>query len=294
MKKKLLLIAAAALLCLSASAQEAFKHLSIGVEAGTAGAGVELAFPLVTNHLVLTAGYQFPSVNFNLNTTFPTSELKKVVDDANNTLASAGLSDRLTNNFGSNTNVTTDAQLNLGAVKAMLEFYPSARSNFHITAGLFFGVEDFLSADMYTEKSFWTSIKGVESEIGALKQKYSDIPEVQKIDGNLTGQLKANVNGKTYQLKEKDGCGYLNAGLEIAKVRPYVGLGFGRSIPKTHFGFQFDMGVWFHGTPSLSSTNEVAFDSGAQTISDLDEAIAQISKFTVYPSVALRLIYRIF
>ena len=41
----------------------AFRHLSIGVEAGSTGAGVSLYMPIVDNHLVLSVGYNFCQVS---------------------------------------------------------------------------------------------------------------------------------------------------------------------------------------------------------------------------------------
>ena len=88
----------------------------------------------------------------------------------------------------------------------------------------------------------------------------------------------------------------MEAELAIAKLRPYFGLGFGRSMPKGHLGFQLDLGVWYHGSPAIESGQKVAFDPEA---ADLTAGIPLLEKYSLgqailYPSLSLRLIYKIF
>ena len=45
--------------------------------------------------------------------------------------------------------------------------------------------------------------------------------------------------------------GDVNGGLKVNNFRPYLGLGFGRLIPKNRIGFRFEMGVQFHGKPKV-------------------------------------------
>ena len=77
----------------AANSQEAFKHLSIGLEAATTGIGLELALPIVTDHLVLAAGYNYGNASFNVkgNSTLNVAELSgrinQYIDNANNFLA---------------------------------------------------------------------------------------------------------------------------------------------------------------------------------------------------------------
>ena len=276
-----------------ANAQEAFKHLSAGLEVGTTGIGVELALPIVTDHLVLTAGYNFPSISIKRDFSFDTQNVKNLVGTVNNKLQTAGLPERITDKFAQSTTVNANAKLNFGAVKAMIEYYPWKKSSFHIVAGAYFGIGDFIGADGMTEKSFWSDLKAAQTEINTLYEKYKTNPQISGIDHDLMGKLKANVDGKTIQLNEKDGCGALNAKLAVAKVRPYVGIGVGRSIPNSHFSVQGDFGVWFHGTPSFQSDNTVAYDSSAKVI-DIESALTTIKKVNMWPQLSIKLIYRIF
>ena len=85
----------------------------------------------------------------------------------------------------------------------------------------------------------------------------------------------------------------LDAAIQISKVRPYAGIGFGRSVPNKRIGFQFEMGAWFHGTPKVVSPNELPadkYDPNAESIEGVGDII---SKITVYPQITLRLTGRI-
>lgn len=292
MKKTLITLCALATI-LNANAQEAFKHLSIGLEVGTTGGGVELALPIVTDHLVLTAGYNFPNIAVNSNFSFSTQAVKDVIANANNKLQQAGISDRITDTFSHDTRLDAKANLNFGAIKAMLEYYPWKKSSFHIVAGAYFGMGDFISVNGMTEKNFWTSIKTTQTEIDAIYDKHKSNPQISGMDHDVMGKLKANVDGKTFMLTEKDGCGHFDAQLAIAKIRPYVGIGIGRSIPETHFSVQGDLGVWFHGTPSLQNSSSIAYDPTARNI-DLGSALTTVKKISVWPQLSFRLIYKIF
>ena len=79
--------------------------------------------------------------------------------------------------------------------------------------------------------------------------------------------------------------------LRVAKLRPYFGIGFGRSVPRKRVGFQFDVGVWYHGTPELSSSYETAYDPDADA---LFADISLLDRLVLYPQVTLRLTYKIF
>ena len=292
--EKFILVAVFAAISSGASAQESFKHLSVGLEVGTTGAGLQLALPVVTDHLVLTAGYNFPSIGWNSTMSIPTSDLRDGVDKFNSSLSSAGLSDRIQNRFGSSTDATVKANVNLGRAKMMLEYYPSKKSSFHITAGFYAGGADFISADLSSTQAFMSDVKATQSEIKALQQKYSDYEEVRSYNLESIEDLKISASGKSYQLKEKDGCAQISASIRTAKVLPYLGIGIGRSFPDGHFGVQGDLGVAYHGKPSLYSPNEVAYDSAAQVLSGLEDALEIVEKVCVYPQLSVRLVYKIF
>lgn len=284
MKKTFIALLAFALLSSGSAvyAQQAFKHLSIGAEVGTAGAGIELALPVITDHLVLKAGYNFPSVSYSFSQNLHAEKFNDYIDEVNDHLAEMGAEERIRTTFQPS-RVSTKANANFGAAKLMLELYPSAKSSFHFTAGLYYAMsDDLVTFDNYTDEAYWSSYQSLQSEVNALNSTYG-IGEM--------GDLRFNVLGKTIRASEKDDCAYVAGNVRVAKLRPYLGLGFGRSIPRSRFGFQVDLGVWYHGKPEVESPNEIAYDASAQT---LQKDLAIIDKAVVYPQLSFRLTYKLF
>ena len=109
-----------------------------------------------------------------------------------------------------------------------------------------------------------------------------------KITGH-SDQLKQYIaEGRNYNLEigdyqiPVDANGDVSGGVKVKNFRPYLGLGFGRLIPKKRFGARFELGAQFQGKP-------VVYADG---VGDLTKVIDQdtdddISKFMdwlqVYP-----------
>ena len=283
--KKLISICAA-LMCASAvlSAQEAFSHLSMGIEVGTTGAGIELAMPVISNHVVLKAGYNFPSLQRSAVEDFEMDFVNSEIAEINAQLASAGAAERINTNFH-DIKVKIAPVLNLSSAKLMLEFYPFKKIGFHVTAGAYMGMTDeLIGLDVSTGEQFWSEFQALKEEVAVLDAKYQC---------GTVAEPKFNLGNSTYQVKARDGEGYLNAALNVAKIRPYLGIGFGKSVPDGRMGLQLDLGVWSHGVPTLQSDNKVAYDSSLESIVD-QEYVDLIEDFTFYPQVSIRFIYRIF
>ena len=285
--KKLFVIAAMLLMAASASnAQEAFKHLSIGLEAGTTGAGVELALPVVTDHLILKAGYNFPNIKFSANPKVDlsafSSEINDYVNEAQFYLDMLPDKDKL-QTMPSSTNVSTDAKINLGTAKAMLEYYPSKKSSFHITAGVYVGTSSQLATFDCAIPELWSIY---EADV-AIVNKPANKAALSAAGVEDIPEAKFSMEGKSYKITD----GTLNAGIKIAKARPYLGIGFGRSVPKKHCACQVDLGVWYHGKPQIESKNQVTYSASDP---DLGIDISVLGKAVIYPQLSVRFIYRIF
>lgn len=306
--KKLLILAITLLAGVSAlHAQEAFKHLSLGLEAGTAGVGIEMNLPVVTNHVVLKVGYNWLSFPYNTYTNVPTSNLNDKVRDVNSRIADANrrlaaygekINTTFNTSFESSTRIDVGARANLSNVKALFEIYPSKNSGFHFTAGAFIGLSPNLAeVDVSVDNSFWTNVdsfdrelSSLRGEVDALKQKYSqEVDEVKDVNlPTMPNELKFSMGNDTYSVRRG---GRLNAGLKVMQIRPYLGIGLGRSLPGGHFGFQADLGAWYHGTPSIDSPNQVPYDSSAPKAGFNLDVVKQVP---VYPVLSFRLIYKIF
>ena len=69
-------------------AQQAFENLSLGIELGTVGVGVELAVPVVTGHVVVKAGFNAPSLSYPFSATLSSDGANAMIDGMNARLES--------------------------------------------------------------------------------------------------------------------------------------------------------------------------------------------------------------
>lgn len=292
MKKTIFFAIALVLSVGTANSQEAFKHLSVGLGLTTTGVGLELSLPVVSDHLVLKAGYDFgnfsiPEGSYSLSLPGLSENVNQYVAQANDILARIPEESSRLTQMPSSMKLDAGGKINLGTGKIVMEYYPSKKSGFHINAGVYIGNADLISIDGSCPE-FWnvysTNLSTVKRLIDAYPEfasKVSDLPE-----------LKATVNGRTFQLKEP---GSVNLGLKAAVARPYLGLGFGRSIPKTRCGFQFDLGAIYMGKLSVTSANEVGGTSSVIIQdNDIQKVLDTVGKIRVYPQLSFRFIYRLF
>lgn len=85
--------------------------------------------------------------------------------------------------------------------------------------------------------------------------------------------------------------GQVKALVKANSAKPYLGIGFGNTIPQKRVGFRFELGAMFQGTPRLHNTKGDELDD--ININDAD-IIDLVKKFKVYPVVAFRLTGRLF
>ncbi|MCB9427125.1 MAG: hypothetical protein H6584_08915 [Flavobacteriales bacterium] len=81
--------------------------------------------------------------------------------------------------------------------------------------------------------------------------------------------------------------GSIPAGADWSGVTPYVGLGFGRAIPKNKFGFGFDLGAHITGKP-----DSYFEPNGIFTPTEKTEFISWMDKFSVIPSFMFHVNYK--
>lgn len=292
MKKTIFFAIALVLSAGTANSQEAFKHLSVGLDLATTGVGLELSLPVVTDHLVLKAGYNFGNFNLSLGNNslnFPelSDKVNQYVDKANNYLAQIPEESSRLTRMPSPMKLDISGKSKLGSGKIVLEFYPSKKSSFHINAGVYIGNPEVLSADGKCPE-FWNAYS---TNLATATKRSAADPEFASKVGSIP-ELKATINGRTIQLTAP---GNLNLGINVVAARPYLGLGFGRSIPKTRCGFQFDLGAIYMGKLSVTSANEVGGTSSVIIQdNDIQKVLDTVGKIRVYPQLSFRFIYRLF
>ena len=169
--------------------------------------------------------------------------------------------------------VEVEGKLNMSNFEFLADFYPfkASKSGFHITAGFFAGPSKFIS--VYNTEPFLNP-----KDWGKAGIKLGDYRVTSDEQGNVQADLK--VNG----------------------FKPYLGIGFGRAVPKGRIGVQFDMGVQFWGTPgvytrTVDNFGDVSYDKLKKSDidnDDADKAFEIMEKITVYPVLKLRICGRIF
>ncbi len=145
--------------------------------------------------------------------------------------------------------------------------YPfGARNAFFVTAGFSFGGK---------------AIADLSGHSDAIQAAISQYPQ-------LKGQIVAEID--KYNVKFDDN-GNVNGEVRVNAFRPYLGLGYGRLVPKGRVGFRVEAGVQFMGHMKVYQG-----DSEVNT-SDLNKADDDLSKFinklAVYPVLKFMLTTRI-
>lgn len=278
--------------CLCANAQETetvkpFRNLSIGVEAGTTGFGIELATKLHKN-FQLRAGFTTLPISYNSTFDIETGGMSSDYDrydfDSYMTkypalkqyLDAQGLP---SSDADLDKEVDLKAKLGMTHGKILVDYYPwSRKSSFHITAGAYFGGSKLVKVDGY------------------LPQNTIDVMNAANdwLEKNgHTDRISTTVNIGDKDVDVNDLNGKVDAYIKTNGFKPYLGIGFGRAVPRNRIGVQFDFGVMFHGKPKIASSNSDIGD--ALNGEAEDEGFTKIMrKIVVYPVLSLKLIGRIF
>ena len=172
------------------------------------------------------------------------------------------------NNTPRDFTVNLDANLKRTQGSVIYNVYPLAKakvcSSFFLAAGLYFGGDKLVK------------IKGHSDEIAEKINQFNGNPYIELGDYKLPVDENGNVKG----------------GLKVQKVRPYLGLGFGRYVPKKRISVTGELGVQFHGhiKPYTSEGEIKAFDE----LTEKDDWKKVMDKLTVYPMLKIVISGRIF
>jgi len=252
-----------------------FQHVGANLGVGTEGISIGVATP-VTNYLEVGLGVNFmlgikPSGNVNINST-----------------AASGVPRTNANGdyLDANGNVTTDPrqvatqdfqlhQLKIkgNLARTTLDFKVSAypfglKNDLFVAAGFSFGGKKIATLEGHSDDvaSIYQWSPAYDKEITAEIDKY-DI----KIDrqGNVDGDIRVNA------------------------FRPYLGLGYGRLVPKGRLGFRVELGCQFMGKMKVyQNDSELNLSTiGTKATDDLSKII---DKWKVYPVLKLTMTGRIF
>lgn len=160
----------------------------------------------------------------------------------------------------------SEAGITFPNFKVLLDYYPMRNGIFCLTGGLYLG-ENSISAN------------GLIRNYEQLKEQLGENPEFAYEDIVIRPNNDGTFEGKL---------------LMGNSIKPYIGIGLGRTIPNNRVGFKFELGMVYQGKYRLESKNvnekgEEWFDSFAE------EQDLPVSQNTLYwwPMLNLSLTCRI-
>lgn len=263
---------------------EAFRHFSVGAEAGLHGFGVELAMP-VQKHLVLKAGYNWAPAGNLLRTdlVLDTEELREAQEQCTTLTAH-----EFEHKFGDEAIIDAGVGLNLSNFKAMINWYPFALGRFYVSGGVYYTPSSkrdtpFLSVSGKTTENDWAALK----ELNQVEKQYNPTAPER--------ELALNIGDESYPVIEKDGCGFMQADFRMDPLKYYLGMGLGRCIPNGRIGMQLEAGAMiYHNSALYCQDKEVSSITEAAEGLDNDakEILEYVDKYPIYPQITLRLSFR--
>ena len=266
--KRFLTIVATVVISLSGTAafaqdSQLFNHLSAGVTLGLDGIGAEIALPCTPN-LQIRAGYSILPFAYKT------------------TPAKLGINMEEVEIGGKPRNLN-DMPLALsyqkgGRGKLLVDFFPSKKSAFHITAGLYAGAGSLINA-----KADMTNILD-QQDWGSLGIIYNDI------------SLSTDKKGFAY------------ADISTLNVMPYLGIGAGRAVkPGSLVNVSFDFGILYTGGMKVRTYDYVGQPENQPTIvpitsddtihdgKQMDKGVIDIlGKIPVYPVLKVNVFFTLF
>ena len=230
-----------------------FNHVGLNVGAGTEGISVGLAAP-VTGFFELEAGvHVMPSFKLSgdLDVDVNTSSLPQVPNvqyPHEATIHAEGSFDRTTFN-----------------VKANL--YPfGGGTKFFIAAGLSIGGE---------------KIAEVSGSCDELRDFSQSLPS-QELKDQFRQAVSANLAGYNLQFDENYN---VQGDIRCKKVRPYLGLGFGRLVPKNRLGMRLELGCQFMDKLKVyQNDTEIDINKALEDAGD-DDLSKFVKDLKIYPVV---------
>ena len=244
-----------------------FNHLSIGLNTGLTGFGIDVAMPvhkLVTVRAGLS-GWSIGNIKFKaINTAMETNQSQMVEEDA---VKRAQMVDK----------VELAVEPNFWNFFLLAEVHPFKNQPFYFSAGLFIGSKNFLH--------FRNTNEGALGFLYDANQKVEDYNHVFH-----TNYQPIGVKFGDY-IFTADENGNIDVRMKTNAVKPYIGIGFGQHIAKTHrVSLAVDFGLLFWGTPKLLLNNNTEIVASGK-----DSGIGSVfSWLKAWPNLQLRVAYKIF
>lgn len=270
-------------LSLSAQKQDCFNHMTVGLNVGSTGIGVDLATP-ICDYVDVRAGV----------TVVPGIYYKKDINLGASANYNTNMQPFLDNKYGKSvkTIFNVPEQVDMKGQSAMVngsflfDIYPFPTCKFRATVGLFVGSSHVVDIN--------------NSQAGSLINAYNANQQIALY--NDPANAKYRVSGvdqmKYFGININDGFltpdenGNIDGYIKTNVVRPYVGVGYGRSVLKDKkIDFNVDAGVLLWGSPKVySHGKEIKAIDNSQS----GKMLKAIGDLKAYPVITVRLCGNIF
>ena len=171
-------------------------------------------------------------------------------------------------------------KLNAGHV--LLDYFPFPHSSsFHLSAGAHIGTGTVVNLHNRYDGILMPITKWNNAMVN---------PELQPVVEEYNLRRVGMALGDYFIMPDEDG--NIDAKIVVSGFRPYLGLGFGRSVPHKRIGCQFDLGVQFWGSPKVYVNGERLEPD--RVGDQLDDVLSIVSRIKVFPVLNFRLVGRIF
>jgi len=325
--KKLLVVCGFALLGLqNASAQSdswAPQNIAIGVGVGTTGISIDASTTFST-WLGLRAGVDImPGIKINKSIDLgiqdktqgkTVAEMNKYIDDLNaridnyNAMPGVTKIDKVDRSLLPERDLPNkldlQGKLSNTTGHVLIDVYPIPGFSFHATVGAYFGPSKIIS--VYNKPGQeglpegLTPISQWNNAIIAAKANPTSLLYTQVVQPNKLDMIGAEL-GDYFITPNPAENGNVEANIKVNGFRPYVGIGFGRAVPKSRLGVQVDLGCQFWGKPKVyiptynkdANTYQNEQIDAERAGDDAGKILKIVSKFSVYPTLNIRLVGRI-
>ena len=244
-----------------------FNHLSVGLNTGLTGFGIDVAMPV---HKLVTvragiSGWGVGDIKFKaINTATEITQMQMVEEEA---LKRAQMVDK----------VELAAKPNFWNFYVLGEVHPFKNQPFYFSAGLFFGSKNFIHFRNTNDGALgflYDANQKVEeynhlfrTNYPPIGLKFGDYVFTADENGNIDVRMKTNV------------------------VKPYIGVGFGQHLAKTHrVSLAVDAGLLFWGTPKFVLNNGKEIDTAGKN-SGIGSVLSWLK---AWPNIEVRVAYKIF
>ena len=244
-----------------------FNHLSVGLSTGLTGTGIDVAMPV---HKLVTikagfSGWGVGDIKFKaINTAAEITQMQMVEEDA---VRRAQMVDK----------VELAVKPKFWNFFLLGEVHPFRNQPFYFTAGLFIGNQTFVH--------FRNTNEGALGFLYDANQKIEDYNRLYH-----TNYLPVGLKFGDYVFTA-DERGNIDVRMKTNAVKPYIGIGAGQNIAKTHrVSLAVEAGLLFWGTPKFLLNNDVEIKSSGKN-SGIGGAISWLK---AWPNLEIRVAYKIF